>query len=322
MAPELAKLFVIHIFSKHGVPAHITCDRGSEFTSHFFRSLGIALNMKIHFTSGYHPEGDGQTERLNRTLEQYLRIFCNYQQDNWSELLPLAEFTYNNSPSATTGTTPFFANKGFHPNITVFPECELASVKTHEFVVDLEELHAELRDQMAKAQTHYQGPVDRRREPAPDFQVGQQVYVRSEHIRTTHPSKKLSEKYLGPYDIIARPGTHSFTLRLPDHLRAIHPVFHVSQLEPSVPNTIPNHIQPPPPPVEIDDELEYEIAEILDSKIDNHRRCKLLYLVRWTGYKGTDEENSWLPATELDHAQEIMSDFRTHYPNKPGPLPF
>ena len=112
-APELARLFIIHVFSKQRVPAHVTCDQGSEFVSNFFRSLGIALDMKIHFTSGYHPECDGQTERLNQTLEQYLRIFCNYQQDNWSEILPLAEFTYNNSPSATTGVTPFFGNKGF-----------------------------------------------------------------------------------------------------------------------------------------------------------------------------------------------------------------
>ena len=137
---------------------------------------------------------------------------------------------YNNSPSATTGITPFFANKGYHPNITVFPERDLASVKAREYVVDLEELHVELREQMAKAQARYQGPADRRREPAPDFQVGQQVYVSAEHIRTTRPSKKLSEKYLGPFDIIARPGTHSFTLQLPEHLCAIHPVFHVSQL--------------------------------------------------------------------------------------------
>jgi hypothetical protein len=62
--------------------------------------------MELHFTSGYHPEGDGQTERTNQTLEQYLRIFCNYQQDNWDILLPLAEFAYNNAPSATTGTSP------------------------------------------------------------------------------------------------------------------------------------------------------------------------------------------------------------------------
>ena len=83
-AQELANLFVLHVFSKHGVPSHVTSDRGSEFVSHFFRSLGKALDMRLHFTSGYHPEGDGQTERVNQTLEQYLRIYCNYQQDNWS----------------------------------------------------------------------------------------------------------------------------------------------------------------------------------------------------------------------------------------------
>jgi len=116
-SPELAKLFLLHVFSKHGVPAHITSDRGTEFVSHFFRSLGKALDMHLHFTSSYHPEGDGQTERSNQTLEQYLRIYCNYQQDNWVDLLPLAEFAYNNAPSATTGVSPFFANKGYHPNI-------------------------------------------------------------------------------------------------------------------------------------------------------------------------------------------------------------
>jgi len=124
---DLTRLFVINVFSKHGVPSHVTSDRGSEFVLHFFRSLGTALNMKLHFTSGYPPEGDGQTEQTNQTLEQYPRVYCKYQQDNWSELLPLAEFAYNNSPSATTGVTPFFANKGYHPNITVYPEHDLAS---------------------------------------------------------------------------------------------------------------------------------------------------------------------------------------------------
>jgi len=81
-AVQLAGLFVLHVFSKHGVPGHVTSDHGSEFVSHFFRSLGTALGMKLHFTSGYHPERDGQTERVNQTLEQYLRAYCNYQQDN------------------------------------------------------------------------------------------------------------------------------------------------------------------------------------------------------------------------------------------------
>ena len=100
--------------------------------------------MKLHFTSGYHPEGDGQTERTNQTLEQYLQVYCNYQQDNWSKLLPLAEFAYNNTPSATTGITPFFANKGYHPNLTVHPEHDLASACARDFVTDLDELHQQL----------------------------------------------------------------------------------------------------------------------------------------------------------------------------------
>jgi hypothetical protein len=201
--PQLAQLFVIHVFSKHGVPSHVTCDHRSEFVSRFFRSLGQALDMKIHFTSGYHPEGDGQTERLNQTLEQYLRIFCNYQQDNWSLLLPLGEFAYNNAPSASTGTSPFFANKGYHLSITVHPEHELASQRACEFIVDLDELYMELCSQLSAAQKCYQGPVDHQRTPAPNFKVGEQAFVKAENIRTTHPSKKLSEKSLGPFDIIA-----------------------------------------------------------------------------------------------------------------------
>ena len=91
-------------------------------------------------------------------------------------------------------------------------------------------------------------------------------------------------------------------------------------LEPSTPNTLPNHIQPPPPPVIVDEELEYKISEILDSKLDKRHACKLLYLVWWSGYEGTDEETSWIPATELGHAPEVVSKFHLRYLNKPGPL--
>ena len=96
--------------------------------------------MRLHFTSGYHSEGDGQTECTNQMLEQYLHVYCNYQQDNWSELLPLTEFAYNNAPSATTSVSPFFANKGYHPNITVHPECNIAFSRAHNFAIDLDEL--------------------------------------------------------------------------------------------------------------------------------------------------------------------------------------
>ena len=102
--------------------------------------------MCLHFTSSYHLEGDGQTEQMNKTLEQYIRVYCNYQQDNWDSLLPLAEFAYNNAPSATTGISLFFANKGYHPSITIHPECDLASSRAREFTVDLDELHSALKD--------------------------------------------------------------------------------------------------------------------------------------------------------------------------------
>jgi len=111
----LAELFIKYVFSKHGVPNHVTSNQGMEFVSKFFKSLASALDIKLHFTSGYHSEADGQTERTNQMLKQFLRIYCNYQQSDWSQLLLLAEFTYNNTPSSTTGIFFFFANKGYHP---------------------------------------------------------------------------------------------------------------------------------------------------------------------------------------------------------------
>ncbi len=108
-------------------------------------------------------------------------------------------------------------------------------------------------------------------------------------------------------------------LKLPLDLHAIHPVFHVSQLEPVEENTIPNRTQPPPALVEVDGEERYEIAQILDSKLDHWFRCPLLYRIQWLGYEGTDEEFAWLPATEFS-ADDFIEDFHRRYTDKPGPL--
>jgi len=108
--------------------------------------------MWLHFTSGYHPKGDGQTEFTNQTLEQYLHVYCNYQQDNWSELLPLMEFAYNNALSTTTTSVSlFFANKGYYPNITVHPKCNIASFQAHNFAVDFDELQSTLKAEISMA---------------------------------------------------------------------------------------------------------------------------------------------------------------------------
>src|ERR1700723_1072431 len=135
--------------------------------------------MKYEFTSRYKLEGDGQNQRTNQTLEQYLCMYCNYQQDNWKGLLLLAEFAFNNAPSATMGFSPFFANKGYRPNITVHPELEVTSAKAKEFAVNLDDLHQELQTQISKAQKRYQGPTDSRRSVAPDFKIGDFAFVKA-----------------------------------------------------------------------------------------------------------------------------------------------
>jgi hypothetical protein len=109
MALDVADTFITQVFSKHRIPLHISSDCGSEFTSHFFHSLGSLLHMHLHFTSGHHPSTNSQVKCINSTLEQYLYIYCNYKQDNWSKLLPLAEFAYNNAPHTTTSVSPCFA---------------------------------------------------------------------------------------------------------------------------------------------------------------------------------------------------------------------
>ena len=159
--------------------------------------------MKLHFMSGYHLEGDGQTKCTNQTLEQYLRVYCNYQQDNWSSLLPLAEFAYNIAPSATTGISPFFANKGYHPNLAIHPERDLASSRAQDFIVNLDELHQELRQAILNVQKAYQTSADVWHKPAPEFNIGSHAYVKAQFFKTTQPSKKLAEKFLGPFEILA-----------------------------------------------------------------------------------------------------------------------
>ena len=129
---------------------------------------------------------------------------------------------------------------------------------------------------MAAAQLWYQGTMDAHRTPALEFLIRSRAYVKVQLFHTTHPSKKLADKFLGPYEVIAQPGTHSVTVCL----CTIHPVFHVFMLEPATPNVIPDRVQPPPPPIFVDGEPEFKIAEVLDSKIDHWRsKCKLLYLV-------------------------------------------
>ncbi len=148
------------MFAKHGTPGHITLDHGTEFVSHFFHSLGKLLGMRLHFTSRYHPEGDRQTEQINQVLEQYLWAYMNYQQDNWEALLPVAEFAYNNAPSATMGMSPFFTNKGYHPWLAVDTTTPVSSVRAQQLAADLDHVHTKLKLSIMATQECYQKSVN------------------------------------------------------------------------------------------------------------------------------------------------------------------
>ena len=141
------------------------------------------------------------------------------------------------------------------------------------------------------AQQHYQKSADARRSPAPDFKVGDKVFVKAQFFQTTQPSKKLSKKYLRPYEIISQPGTLSFTLCLPEFIHSVYPVFYMSMLEPTTSNTFSKRIQPASTLVIIDREPKYEISWIVDSKINCQQICKLLYKVIWLEYEDTGDES-------------------------------
>ena len=106
-APDIARVFISEIVRLHGVPKRIISDQGSMFTGLFWTSLQEALGTQLNFSTAYHPETDGQTERMNQTLEDMLRMYVMDQQKHWEEFLPLVEFTYNNSYQSTIKMAPF-----------------------------------------------------------------------------------------------------------------------------------------------------------------------------------------------------------------------
>jgi hypothetical protein len=123
-AEALADIFVSIVIPRLGAPSSIVSDRGSLFTSGFWREFCHELGIKRRLTTAFHLQTDGQTERLNQVIEHYLRTFVNYRQDNWAELLPVAEFAYNNSTHSSTGFAPFYALMGYYPRIPTDDDCE------------------------------------------------------------------------------------------------------------------------------------------------------------------------------------------------------
>ena len=266
--------------------------------------------MKLHFTSGYHPEGDGQTERTNQTLEQYLRIYVNYQQDNWHTLLPLAEFTYNNTPSSTTGVSPFFLNHGRHPRMGVEPRRDATNESAAQFAERMQKAWVEAKAALEQTAKAMKAKYDVGRKPSRQYKVGDEVWLEGTNLTTTRPSKKLGDKRFGPFKILEKNGASSYKLQLPVIWKDVHPVFNESLLSPYTPPMAAHQRRPrPPPPTLVDGHVEHTVETILDSR---RRGRGYQYLVQWKGFGR--EHDSWEPLDNLANAMEKVRDFVRSHP--------
>jgi hypothetical protein len=311
-APEVAKIFFNTIFRHHGLPQVIVSDRDAKFTSHFWKSLFERVGTKLAMSTAFHPQTDGQTERLNRTLEEMLRIYATYNQNTWDEYLPAAEFAYNNSKQASTGFTPFELDCGQHPNtpITIAQGVTNTTPAATEFIDHWNNIIKIAKDSLLEAQDRQTKYANQHRRHL-EFKVGDKVLLSTKNINNpvdkNRPTRKLSPRFIGPYTISAVISTTAYKLDLPYSLK-IHPVFHVSLLKPYEETPQDFERPTPQPPIffpEINSE-EYEVETILDKRIV-HKRPQ--YLVKWLGYPLHDA--TWEPLINLTNATRKVKEYES-----------
>jgi transposase InsO family protein len=203
-AAELAEVFIHHVYKDFGCPKGITSDRGSVFTSKFWGTLMWYLQIRRRLSTAYRPQTDGQTERMNQIVEFYLRTYCNYRQDDWTTKLALAEFSYNNSIHATTESTPFRLLYGFDPELGINvgdAVMEGGAPRAEERIQLLNREREELSTRLRTAQDSHKKFYDKKHK-ATRFKVGDKVILSAKNIRQLRPSRKLSNKFLGPFEVV------------------------------------------------------------------------------------------------------------------------
>jgi transposase InsO family protein len=307
-AVQLAHVLKDRLIRDHGIPKTIISDRDKLFTSNYWATLMAEIGIQRKLSTAYHPQTDGQTERTNRTMKTYLKIYSNTSQDNWVSLLAMAQMAYNDKRSEATGQTPYFANHGRNPNLfqrtLPSPKAE-AAIKSAE---EMKRIHEEMGKKTLHAQDQSISYVNHKRKTAPQLKKGDKVYLHTKNLRTKRPSKGLDNVKVGPFLISKQNGPVTYTLELPPDAK-IHPRFHVNLLEPADPETPLQRTFR----YETEESNEFEVERIIAQRGDNHNKE---FLVKWLGYD--DLDNTWEPETNLTNCRQLLAQFRQHrFPRTP-----
>jgi Reverse transcriptase (RNA-dependent DNA polymerase)/RNase H-like domain found in reverse transcriptase/Integrase zinc binding domain/Chromo (CHRromatin Organisation MOdifier) domain/Retroviral aspartyl protease len=305
-AQGLADVFLDCVVKHHGVPSTIISDRDPRFTSKFWQAVMTKMGTSLKMSTAFHPQTDGQTERMNRVLEDMLRNYVDPCQDDWDKHLPMAEFAVNNSFNQSTKSTPFYLNFGEHPRTPLDLQLRQETNPAAKLLCErIQENIKAARQYLQQAQQRMATSANRSRRVV-SYQVGDEVMLNTKNIRMKAVgTPKLLPRWVGPFNVSTVISKVAMRLDLPTEWK-IHNAFHVSLLKPYERHS---RCQPLPVPLRFEEGAPvFEVDRILEMRtVKRGKRTSKEYLVKWLGF--TQEHNTYEPEANLKGCQEALADF-------------